>query len=68
MSTPPSPKAQISQALLRLQYQDLARRGIPVPDLGDVEFRSFSQNGEDGVLLYLFSTIAAESRPHRSAC
>jgi hypothetical protein len=68
MSTAPSPEAQISQVLLRLQYQELARRGIPIPDLADVEFRSFSQNGEDGVLRYLFSTIGAESRPHRSAC
>jgi hypothetical protein len=68
MSTAPSPEAQISQVLLRLQYQELARRGIPVPDLADVEFRSFSQNGEDGVLLYLFSTIGAESRQVVEIC
>ena len=68
MSTSPSPEAQISQVLLRLQYQDLARRGIAMPDLADVEFRSFSQNGEDGVLLYLFSTIGAESRQVVEIC
>ncbi len=35
----------------------LLRHGEPLPSFGDVEFRAFSQNGEDGILLYIFSLI-----------
>jgi hypothetical protein len=54
--------AQIGQVLLRLQYQDLARRGTDLPDLADVEFRCYSQNGEDGILLYIFSLLGTTNR------
>jgi hypothetical protein len=58
-----SADAQVAQVLLRLQYQELARRGTTVlPDLADVEFRCYSQNGEDGVLLYVFSLLGATNR------
>ena len=53
---------QIAQIALRLQYQQLLDRGGRLPDLSDVEFRCHSQSGEDGILLYLFSLIGAESR------
>ena len=56
------PAAQIGQLLLRLQYQDLARRGVDLPTLEDVEFRCHSQNGEDGILLYIFALIATTNR------
>jgi hypothetical protein len=64
MSTPeqPSSSAQILQVLLRQQYRDLARRGANFPELADVEFRSYSQNGEDGILLYLFSLLGTTNR------
>ena len=51
-----------TQVLLRLQYRDLARRGAPLPDFTDVEFRYRSQNGEDGILLYIFSLIGTTNR------
>jgi len=54
--------AQTTQLLLRLQYQELARRGVALPPLADVEFRCHSQNGEDGILLYIFSLIATTNR------
>jgi hypothetical protein len=57
-----SPDTQVGQVLLRLQYQDLVRRQVPLPDLADVEFRSHSQNGEDGILLYLFSILGTTNR------
>jgi hypothetical protein len=52
-----------TQVLLRLHYQALAR-GDPtaLPELADVEFRCCSQNGEDGILLYLFSLLGATNR------
>ena len=48
-----------NQLLLMLAWR--AHIGPPISWL-DVEFRSFSQNGEDGVLVYLFSRIGMESR------
>lgn len=58
---------QIGQVLLRLQYQDLARRGI-VPEFSDVEFCCYSQNGEDGILLYIFSLLGTTSRKAVEIC
>jgi hypothetical protein len=37
-------------------------RGEPLPALEDVELRVFSQNGEDGILLYLLALVGWESR------
>src|SRR4051794_16336778 len=64
MSTFPDPsaEAQIGQVLLRLQYQDLARRGTHLPEFSDVEFRCYSQNSEDGILLYIFSLLGTTDR------
>lgn len=54
--------SQVDQLLLRLAYQDLVRRQAPLPDLADVEFRCYSQNREDGILLYIFSLIGTTNR------
>lgn len=51
-----------NQILLALRYAELRRTGAPLPALIDVEFSSFSQNGEDGVLLYILSLIGMGSR------
>jgi hypothetical protein len=64
----PDPAAQIGQIQLRLQYQDLARRGIDLPTLEDVEFRCQSQNGEDGILLYIFALIGTTNRKVVEIC
>ena len=63
-----SPEAQIAQLQLRLQYQDLARRGVGLPGFADVEFRCYSQNGEDGILLYIFSLIGMTDRKVVEIC
>jgi hypothetical protein len=60
MSTDAS--SQVEQVLLRLHYQDLIRRGATVPRLSDTEFRCYSQNGEDGILLYIFSILGTANR------
>ena len=56
--------AQAAQVGLKLDYRDLARRGDPaaLPTFDDVEFRTQSQNGEDGILLYLFGLLGAETK------
>lgn len=46
------------QLLLSLEY----RRMNGIRTLAEAEFRSFSQNGEDGILLYLFSVIGTTNR------
>src|SRR5262245_66674383 len=51
-----------NQILLRLRYEELLRAGAPLPAFADVEFSSFSQNGEDGVPLYILSLIAMTNR------
>jgi hypothetical protein len=70
MSTPnySESSAQIGQVLLRLQYQDLLRRGIDLPTFADVEFRCHSQNGEDGILLYIFSLLGTTNRKVVEIC
>jgi hypothetical protein len=49
------------QILLWLKYREMA--GVSTrPSLSDIEFRSFSQNGEDGVLLYIFSVVGVTNK------
>ena len=60
--------SQVEQVLLRLHYQDLIRRGATVPRLSDTEFRCYSQNGEDGILLYLFSILGTVNRRAVEIC
>jgi hypothetical protein len=58
----PDPNAQTTQILLRLQYQQLVRQRTGLPSFADVEFRYYSQNGEDGILHYIFSLISTTNR------
>jgi hypothetical protein len=67
-SASPSAEAQIAQVLLRLRYQDLARRGTDLPEFSDVEFRCYSQNSEDGILLYIFSLLGTTNRRVVEVC
>ncbi len=50
------------QILLSLKYKELLARGTPLPQFEDVELRAFSQNGEDGILLYIFSLIGTTNK------
>jgi hypothetical protein len=40
----------------------MVRHKEPLPAFRDVEFRTFSQNGEDGILLFLFSVAGVTNR------
>jgi hypothetical protein len=51
-----------TQILLQLKYRELLQSGKPLPLLEEVEFRSFSQHGEDGILLYIFSLIGTTNK------
>jgi hypothetical protein len=59
--------SQAAQKLLAQQYRDAAHRGA-LADLTDTEFRSFSQNGEDGILLYLFSVLGTTNKKVVEIC
>ena len=56
------------QILLSLKYRELLYREIPLPTFEDVEFRAFSQNGEDGILHYIFSIIGTTNRKAVEIC
>ena len=53
---------RVSQLILLNQYRDLVYSGKPLPSFQDVEFRLFSQNGEDGILLFVFGLIGMGER------
>jgi hypothetical protein len=53
---------KVSQLILANQYRELANGRKPLPSFEDTEFRAFSQNGEDGILLYVFSLIGMGGR------
>jgi hypothetical protein len=57
------------QMLLVAQWtQQVRTPGAPRLTLSDVEFRTFSQNGEDGALLYIFSLIGTTNRQVVEIC
>jgi hypothetical protein len=60
--------SQAAQVLLRLRYQDMLREKLPLPDFSTIEFRCYSQNGEDGLLLYLFSLIGTTDKRAVEIC
>jgi hypothetical protein len=49
--------SQIAQRQLFFYYQALKSQGLPLPRFYDTGFRVYSQNDEDGLLLYIFSLI-----------
>ncbi len=59
---------KIQQIQLMLKYQELARTGEHLPETQDTEFRCYSQNGEDGILLYIFSLIGFTNRRSVEIC
>jgi hypothetical protein len=60
--------SQIAQHVLGNQYREMTQRSGPLPAFQDVEFRAYSQNGEDGILLYIFSLIGMGDRRCVEVC
>jgi hypothetical protein len=56
------------QTLLALKYKELLAARAALHPFADVEFRCFSQNGEDGILLYLFSLLGTTNRKSVEMC
>jgi hypothetical protein len=59
---------QALQVLLTLHYQEMLHHQRPMPKFGNVQFRAYSQNGEDGILLYVFSVIGATNKQCVEIC
>lgn len=59
---------QLVQHVARLEWQRLAREGGPLPSFDEVEFRTFSQNGEDGILWFLFSLLGDGAKKSAEIC
>lgn len=59
---------QGTQILLSLKYHEMIRNEVKLPSFDDVEFRSYSQNGEDGILLFIFSLIGTTNKKVVEIC
>lgn len=56
-----------TQILLSIKYREMAASNVILP-FDDVEFRNYSQNGEDGILLYIFSLIGTTNKRCVEVC
>lgn len=56
-----------AQMILALRYRELARQGEVLP-FDAVEFRNYSQFGEDGILHYLFAVVGTTNRRAVEMC
>jgi len=59
---------KIMQLSLTLKYKEWLFNRMPLPRLEDVGFRVFSQNDEDGILLYIFSLIGTFNKRAVEIC
>ena len=57
-----------TQILLTMKYQEMLRRGDPLPSFEDVGFRAFSQANDDGILLFLFSLLGTTNKQAVEMC
>lgn len=60
--------SKLSQMLLMAEFAKIKDGNAPGKSFQDVEFRAYSQNGEDGILLYIFSLIGFKTRQTVEIC
>ncbi|QBD82693.1 hypothetical protein EPA93_44695 [Ktedonosporobacter rubrisoli] len=60
--------SKVAQILLAQQYKTMCALRVPLPSFEEVEFRAFSQQGEDGILLYLFSVLGTTNKKCVEMC
>jgi hypothetical protein len=56
------------QILLVSRFKEIASGKTPMLSFRDVEFSAYSQNGEDGILLYIFTLIGTTNRKVAEVC
>jgi len=59
---------QLAQVALTLQYKELAATKRRLPAFDSVQFRVFSGEGQDGILLYIFSIVGATNKMAVELC
>jgi len=64
----PQKSAKVSQMLLSMKYKEWLAQKVSLPPFEEVEFRTFSQHGEDGILLYLFSLLGTTNKKCIELC
>jgi hypothetical protein len=57
-----------SQLALTSQWRTILHNGAPTPALQDVQFGAYSQNGEDGILLFIFCAIGTTDKTVIEIC
>jgi len=60
--------SKVGQLRLKCEWKRMFQHGEALPSLNEAEFRAFSQNGEDGILLYIFSLLGFGSRTCVEIC
>ena len=68
ISPPVNELTQIVQTQLKTQWKLLAKLGGDLPSFEDVSFSVYSQNGEDGILLYLFTLLGTTNKKVLEIC
>jgi hypothetical protein len=53
---------QSTQLLLYLRYKEMMQANVTLPSMEEVGFRVFSENDEDGILLFIFSVIGVTNK------
>jgi hypothetical protein len=64
----PHKSSKVSQILLSMKYKEWLAQKVPLPHFEEVEFRTFSQHGEDGILLYIFSLLGTTNKKCVELC
>src|SRR5947209_6686059 len=64
----PQKSAKVSQMLLSMKYKEWLAQKVALPPFEEIEFRTFSQHGEDGILLYIFSLLGTTNKECVELC
>ena len=59
---------RLLQILIAQRYREIVENGGHFPSFSDVEFSTYSQNGEDGILLFIFTVIGTNTRKVVETC
>ena len=56
------------QVMLKMLWRNQLEQKLPLPGFDDVQFRVHSQNGEDGILLYIFTLLGTTNKKFVEIC